>query len=181
MCPIRQAVWQDWRVDRKLNTSESGRYLNRQVTRCVLCITKVCVRCKDSKEWLSLGQGVLHKVFKGWLGVCLLAKSLQSCLTLCDPMDCSSPGSSVHGILQARILEWIVISSSRGSSQSWDWTPFSYVSCIGRRVLYHQHHLEGFHGSSDSKDCLYSKYFHPFSIKNRTHNTEKYGWLCSET
>ena len=44
------------------------------------------------------------------------AKSLQSCLTLCDPMDYSPTGSSVHGILQARILEWVVISSSRGSS-----------------------------------------------------------------
>ena len=37
------------------------------------------------------------------------AKSLQSCLTLCDPMDCSPPGSSVHGILQARILEWVAM------------------------------------------------------------------------
>ena len=40
----------------------------------------------------------------------------QSCPTLCDPMDCSLPGSSVHGILQARILEWVAISFSRGSS-----------------------------------------------------------------
>ena len=40
---------------------------------------------------------------------------LHSCLTLCNPMDCSPPGSSVHGILQARILEWVAISSSRGS------------------------------------------------------------------
>ena len=46
----------------------------------------------------------------------LCAKSLQSCLTLCDPMDCSLPGSSVHGVLQARILEWVAISSSRKSS-----------------------------------------------------------------
>ena len=38
--------------------------------------------------------------------VCIHAKSLQSCLTLCDPMDCSLPGSSVHGIFQARVLEW---------------------------------------------------------------------------
>ena len=45
------------------------------------------------------------------------AKSLQSCLTLCDPVDHSPPGSSVHGILQARILEWIVMPSFRGSSQ----------------------------------------------------------------
>ena len=41
----------------------------------------------------------------------------QSCPTLCDPVDCSLPGSSVHGILQARILEWVTISFSRGSSQ----------------------------------------------------------------
>ena len=40
----------------------------------------------------------------------------QSCLTLCDPVDCSSPGSSVHGVLQARKLEWVAISFSRGSS-----------------------------------------------------------------
>ena len=40
----------------------------------------------------------------------------QSCLTLCDPMDCSLPGSSVHGIFQARILGWVAISFSRGSS-----------------------------------------------------------------
>ena len=40
----------------------------------------------------------------------------QSCLTLCDPMDCSLPGSSIHGFLQARILEWVAIPFSRGSS-----------------------------------------------------------------
>ena len=44
------------------------------------------------------------------------AKSLQSCLTLCNPMDCSPPGSSVQGILQARILEWVALPSSRESS-----------------------------------------------------------------
>ena len=44
------------------------------------------------------------------------AKSLQSCPTLCDPMDCSPPGSSVHGILQARILEWVTMPSSKGPS-----------------------------------------------------------------
>ena len=46
----------------------------------------------------------------------------QSCATLCDPMDCSLPVSSVHGILQARILEWVVILFSRASSQPKDWT-----------------------------------------------------------
>ena len=56
---------------------------------------------------------------------CLLL-SPQSCLTPYDPMDCSPPGSSVHGILQRRILEWVAIFFSRGSSQSRDWT---WVSC----------------------------------------------------
>ena len=46
----------------------------------------------------------------------------QSCPTLCDPMDRSPPGSSVHEILQARILEWVAVSFSRGSSQPRDWT-----------------------------------------------------------
>ena len=65
------------------------------------------------------------------------AKSLQSCPTLCNPTDHSSPGSSVHGILQARILEWVTISYSRGSSRSRDRTRASCVSYIGRRILYH--------------------------------------------
>ena len=51
----------------------------------------------------------------------------QSCPTLCDPIECSLPGSSVHGILQARILEWVAILFSRGSSQPRDWT---HDSCI---------------------------------------------------
>ena len=50
----------------------------------------------------------------------------------CNPMDCSLPGSSVHGILQARILEWFVISFSKGSSQSRNWT---WVSCITGRFF----------------------------------------------
>ena len=57
----------------------------------------------------------------------------QSCPTLCDPMDCSPPGSSVPGISQARILEWVAISSSRGSFQPSDLTHVSGSSCIGRR------------------------------------------------
>ena len=61
----------------------------------------------------------------------------QSCPTLCNPMDCSPPGSSVHEILQARVLEWVAISSSRGSSQPRDGTQVSCDSCIGRWILYH--------------------------------------------
>ena len=69
------------------------------------------------------------------------AKWLQSFPTLCNSMDCSPPGSSVHGILQARILEWVAISSSRGSSRLRDWTHVSYIICTGRQVLYHWCHL----------------------------------------
>ena len=65
----------------------------------------------------------------------MCAKSLQSCPTLCDPVDCSPPGSSVHGVSQARILEWSAMPSSRGSSQPRDWTRVYYVSCIGRRFF----------------------------------------------
>ena len=50
------------------------------------------------------------------LCACVYAKLLQSCLTLCDPIDCSLPGFSVHGILQVRILEWVAILSSRAPS-----------------------------------------------------------------
>ena len=62
---------------------------------------------------------------------CSVAKS---CPTLCDPMDCSPPGSSVHGILQARTLEWVPNAFSWGSSWSGDWTR---ISCIGMQSLYH--------------------------------------------
>ena len=57
------------------------------------------------------------------LPVCV--KSLPLCLTLCDLMDCSPPGSSVHGIIQARIPEWVAMPSSRGSSQPRDRTHVS--------------------------------------------------------
>ena len=71
------------------------------------------------------------------------AKPLQSCLTLRPHALTinSPPGSSVHGVLQARILKWVAISFSRGSSQPRDGTWVSCVSCSGMWVLYHQHHL----------------------------------------
>ena len=64
--------------------------------------------------------------------VCVCAQLLS-----CDPMDCSAPGSSLHGISQARILEWIFIPFSSGSSPSKYQTHISCVSCIGRQILYH--------------------------------------------
>ena len=68
--------------------------------------------------------------------VCV-STAAQLCPTLWDPMNCNLPGSSVHRIFQARILEWIAISCYKGSSWPRDRTHVSCISCIGRRVLYH--------------------------------------------
>ena len=85
---------------------------------------------------LSLPQDTEAKVMviliSDFLHACSVTKS---CLTLCNPLDCSPPGSSVHGISQARILEWVAISFSKGSSPPRDQTR---VSCIGRWILHHQ-------------------------------------------
>ena len=67
-----------------------------------------------------------------WMWEVKWSEVTQSCPTLCDPVDCSLPSSSVHGILQAKILEWVAISFSRGSSRPRDWTR---VSCIGGRLF----------------------------------------------
>ena len=59
------------------------------------------------------------------MGMCLVT---QLCPTLCDPIDCSPPGSSVHGILQARILEWVAVPISMRSSQPRDRTQDSHIA-----------------------------------------------------
>ena len=83
------------------------RYTDRNVFVCPLCLSLIPYMLKSKNESES--------------------EVVQSCPTLCDPMDCSPPGSSVHGILQVRILEWVTISFSRGSSQPRDQ---NQVSCI---------------------------------------------------
>ena len=100
---------------------------------CVWQVTSVLLLLK-----LSLSLPFINRIimFPGVVYVCM---HLQSCLTLCNPMDYSLPGSSVHEIFQARILEWIAILYSRGSFQSRDRTCVSCVSCIsctGSLILY---------------------------------------------
>ena len=70
-------------------------------------------------------------------------------MSLCNLMDCSPPGSSVHGILRASILQWVAMPVSRRSSQPRTWTRVSCVSCTGRCVLYHWCHL-----GSPKRKCL---------------------------
>ena len=90
---------------------------------------------RGTQFWLITNRNSMpHRVcMLNCVCVCVCA---QSCLTLCDPMDCSPPGSSVQGILQAGILEWIAISFSRRSRPR-DQTHVSCVSCIGRQIFYH--------------------------------------------
>ena len=85
--------------------------------------------------------------------LCVCATPLQLCTTRCNPMDSSPPGSSAHGILQARIMEWIAISSSRGSSQ-----PKNQTQVFGRWVLYHKHHLGSPFFSLLCKTTLFIQY-----------------------
>ena len=67
------------------------------------------------------------------------AQPFQSCLTtLCHPVDCSLPGSSGHGILQARMLEWAAVPSSRGSSRPREWTHVSHVFCTAGGLFTHR-------------------------------------------
>ena len=83
---------------------------------------------------------------KTWSFTSSESEVAQSYLTLCDPMDCSLPGSSVHGIFQARILEWVAISFSRGSFRPKDRTQVSRI--IGRRFIIwatREVHLQGYH------------------------------------
>ena len=75
------------------------------------------------------------------LPACMCAQWPQSCLTLCDPMDCNPPGPSVHGILQARILEWVAISFSRGFYQPRDRT-VSAASPALQQIVYPLSHLK---------------------------------------
>ena len=67
---------------------------------------------------------------------CVCAKLLQFCPTFSDPMDHKPSGSSIHGILQARILEWVIMPSARRFSQPRSQSRIPYVSCIGSWILY---------------------------------------------
>ena len=78
-----------------------------------------------------------HIASKPDMCVCVHTLVTQSYLTLCNTMDCSPPGSTLCGIFQARILKWVAISSSRGSSQPRDQTHMSCISCMDRWILYH--------------------------------------------
>ena len=93
-----------------------------------LLATKMVTENKDKSQWASISS---------WNYSQVKALAAQSGPTPCDPMDCSPPGSSVHGIIQAIILEWVAIPFSRGSSWPRDQ---SWVSLHCRQIPYHLNH-----------------------------------------
>ena len=98
-----------------------------------------------------------------WSLACML--SCSSHVWVCDPVDRSPVDSAVRGILQGRTLEWVAVPSSRWSSWPRDWTWVPYISCIGRRVLYHWHHL------GCPRDTVYP-------ISKLRSNRNKYWWIA---
>ena len=143
-----------------LKTSTQKRHITSTPVLLAKAKAMAIPNCKGDREvyWTVCSEGGTQKLWthgclkhheKGLTSHCLLwvltalqssimnticCLDAQSCPTICDRMDCSLPGSSVHGILQAKILKWVAISSSRGSSRSRDQTHISYT---GRRILYH--------------------------------------------
>ena len=103
-----------WQIGETMETVKDLIFLGSKITADGDCSHEI-------KRHLLLGRKAITNL-KKWE-----SEVAQSCPTLCDPMDCSLPGSSVHGIFQARVLEWVAVSFSRRSSQPRDWTR---VSCI---------------------------------------------------
>ena len=89
-----------------------------------------------SSPCCTAGHGCLSFIHSSVHLLCVHAQSLQACPTLSDPMNSSPPGSSVHGILQARMLEWVAIFSSRGSSRPRRQTHICRYLLHCRRILY---------------------------------------------
>ena len=90
-----------------------------------ICLKRQITSFQIISNWNELPEGTIFNT-DIYIHVCVSVPQL--CLTLCDPMDCNPPGSSVHGILQARILEWVAISFSKGSSWPGDWTQVSHIA-----------------------------------------------------
>ena len=108
------------------NYAHTHLYIN--VHRSLVTKNRKQPRCLSPGEWLDK----LWSIYT--MEYCCLVAKLLSVWLFCDPMDCSLPGSSVHETFQARILEWVAILFSRGSSQTRDWT---HTPSIGRQILEH--------------------------------------------
>ena len=108
---------------------------------------KICCKCEGHSIPACFGYNSYGSIYVWYItnkSTVLYIACVCACVCVCPVMSdslrpwtvCSPPSSSVHGIFQARILEWVTISSSRGSSWPRDQTCFSYISCIGRWILH---------------------------------------------
>ena len=138
-CPSKR--WGDWVRRLAVLSIQLGRVLSHRSgvsgTDCSTCLAHWEADMFNSGEkQKGWSLGLLSKLyFSTPLHCCCLI--IKSSPSLCDPMACSLPGSSVHGISRARILEWVAISSSWGTSQASNRTHVSYVSWIGMKILYY--------------------------------------------
>ena len=112
-----------------------------------------------------------HVIYSIKFSVCVCA---QSCPTLCNPLDYSPPGSSVHGIFQAGVLAWVTISFSGRSSSPRDRTCVSFISCIGRWILYHwatweSHKIDVLVNLSSCVTITINQFYNTFIITIRSH------------
>ena len=122
--------WQSLNICTTYNGKKLALFQTRNSTRKKFKILQHSYHCA---RWYNYK--VMRLYYKGVQAQVLI------CVWLCNPRDCSLPGSSVHGTIQARILEWVAISYSRGSSRSRDWTHLSCISWTGWWILYQLHHL----------------------------------------
>ena len=122
------------RVVTRLNPKSS-----HHTEKILLCYFFNFISIWDDECSLHLLWSSFHDISQTIMLYTLNSYSTQSlsCVRLCDPMDRSPPDSSVHGISQARILEWVAMPCSGGFSRQRDWIHISCISCIGRRILYH--------------------------------------------
>ena len=133
--PPETTILQDETLTTRFSHLSGNSYKSDDLSQISCSLLKIFPLFSDRIDHLELpGSSSNHTsiiIFMYCSYMCIHAKSLQLCV----------PASSVRGILQARILEWVAVPSSRGPSPPRDWIWISSVSCIGRWVLYHQHFL----------------------------------------
>ena len=117
-----------WKSDLLSQLLQASRFEGKEDLNLLLCIVLIFF-LQESYYFLKIKITYWLKITTYAFNEILSESEVaQSCLTLWDSVDCSLPGSSVHGILQARILEWVALSFSRGASQSRDWTWVSHIA-----------------------------------------------------